>query len=85
MREWTLEHALQLEEYPPRPWWSRLLHHWRARREVNRLRDLDDRMLADIGLERPDVDWAAQLPLKSNATLALEERARLRVWRQRRA
>lgn len=45
------------------------------RREVSRLADLDDHLLADLGLERQDVRWALEMPLAENAALELERRA----------
>jgi uncharacterized protein YjiS (DUF1127 family) len=46
--------------------------NWRARRSVRNLLELDDRMLADIGVRRDEVAWASQLPLAVNAALELE-------------
>ena len=51
------------------------LHWYIRRREVSRLADLDDHLLADLGLERHDVRWALELPLAENAGLELERRA----------
>jgi len=78
MREWTLNQAIMIGEYPKLPNWRLWLRHLFARRDVFALRNLDDRMLTDIGVTRADVDWAARLPLKVNASLALQERARRR-------
>ena len=41
------------------------------RRRFNRLLDLDDHMLNDIGVTRTDVLIASQLPLEKNAALEL--------------
>ena len=41
---------------------------------LNLLR-VDERALEDIGVTREDVDWAARLPLETNAALALRQRA----------
>lgn len=49
--------------------------NWRARRSVRNLLELDDRMLADIGVRRDEVAWASQLPLAVNAALELEAAA----------
>ena len=38
----------------------------------------DDRGLADMGLTRQDVDWAARLPLSRNAALEAHKAARAR-------
>src|SRR6516162_6438787 len=45
-----------------------------ARRELARLADLDDRMLADIGLTRSDLLVAGSAPLWQNPTSILEQR-----------
>ncbi len=44
------------------------------------LKDLDDTILADIGVERADIDWALALPPEVDAGQALRRRA---AWRQR--
>lgn len=54
---------------------SGLFRNWRARSKVRALHDLDDRMLADIGVRRDEVIWASYLPLTANAALELEEAA----------
>ena len=54
---------------------STLLRNWRARSKVRALDDLDDRMLADIGVRREEVIWASYLPLSTNAALELENAA----------
>jgi uncharacterized protein YjiS (DUF1127 family) len=36
----------------------RALRNWNDRRTVTALSDLDDHLLADIGLTRSDLDWA---------------------------
>ncbi|MCP1677129.1 uncharacterized protein YjiS (DUF1127 family) [Natronocella acetinitrilica] len=50
---------------------------WRRRRRFLALRDLDDRLLRDIGLRREDVERGARLPLRQNAAeiLAAERQA----------
>ena len=45
-----------------------------ARRGLARLADLDDRMLADIGLTRSDLIVAGSAPLWQNPTSILEQR-----------
>jgi len=54
---------------------STLLRNWRARSKVRALHDLDDRMLADIGVRREEIIWASYLPLTTNAALELESKA----------
>jgi uncharacterized protein YjiS (DUF1127 family) len=75
LRNYALNRALSLEINPLA---SSLRNLWRnivVKRNVTRLSDLDDHMLKDIGVTREEVEWAASLPLTTNAALALEERA----------
>jgi hypothetical protein len=60
-----------------------LIRNWRARRAVQRLDLMDDRMLLDIGLTREDLRWASGLPLSVNAALAMDHRARSRERNRR--
>jgi uncharacterized protein YjiS (DUF1127 family) len=57
---------------------ARLLRNWRSRRRLARLRDLDDHLLADIGVRREEVDRALALPLTVNSAEALQHSARRR-------
>lgn len=54
---------------------STLWRNWRARSKVRAMHDLDDRMLADIGVRREEIVWASYLPLSVNAALELENAA----------
>lgn len=54
---------------------SLLWGNWKRRRKVRGLRDLDDRILDDIGVTREEIAWAAELPLTINPALALQDRA----------
>lgn len=54
---------------------QRIVHNWQARRNVRNMLELDDRTLADIGVRRDEVAWAAQLPLAFNAAIELEAAA----------
>jgi uncharacterized protein YjiS (DUF1127 family) len=61
-----------------------VLRAWNSRREVARLVDFDDRLLADIGLKREDLRSALGLPFSYDASLELQRRAlgnRARGWR----
>lgn len=49
------------------------------RRQIERLRDLTDRGLADIGLMRLDLDFARQAPLGTDPTRRLVSLARERA------
>jgi uncharacterized protein YjiS (DUF1127 family) len=60
----------------------RALQHWSERRTVHALSELDDHLLADIGLTRSDLDWALHQP---SSGLPSEELTRLaRERRERR-
>jgi uncharacterized protein YjiS (DUF1127 family) len=60
---------------------SRTIAHWSDRRMVHAISQLDDHLLADIGLSRADLDWALHQPSSGRpseelARLAAERRAR---------
>ncbi len=78
MRDYALNRAIFDDRIGNRSLFSRLFHNWKARREVSQLAGFDDFMLADIGVSRADVEWAAKLPLTTDATEALEQRTTLR-------
>jgi uncharacterized protein YjiS (DUF1127 family) len=75
MRNYALTRAISLEEGNGFSIITRLWRNWQARKRIENLRTYDDYMLRDIGLTREEVQWAAELPLTVNSTLALEERA----------
>lgn len=56
------------------------------RRRFNRLLDLDDRMLDDIGVTREEVQLASKLPLSANAgnqlRMTSERRRAKEKWRR---
>jgi uncharacterized protein YjiS (DUF1127 family) len=78
MRDYVLSRAIAAGEMGD---WSvsRFLRRRRARRSIRKLTEFDDYMLADIGMNRCDLRWAAGLPLTVNAAIAMEERA----WQKR--
>ena len=60
------------------------LRSWNNRRKLAKLADLDDRLLADIGLTREDVSWSLGLPFTIDPAFELQRRAlrhHLRGWR----
>jgi uncharacterized protein YjiS (DUF1127 family) len=75
MRNYALTRAISLEEGNGFSIITRLWRNWQARKRIEDLRTYDDYMLRDIGLTREEVQWAVELPLTVNSTLALEERA----------
>lgn len=48
------------------------------RRSLRRMRDLDHRLLHDIGVSADDVEWALRLPWNRRAGVELQYVARLR-------
>jgi uncharacterized protein YjiS (DUF1127 family) len=62
---------------------------WRARRDSRdafaNLLYQDDRILADIGVLRDEVEWAARLPLAVDAATALRDTAAVRRRAEERA
>ncbi|MEM7774644.1 MAG: DUF1127 domain-containing protein [Pseudomonadota bacterium] len=69
--------------WPVFAWARRLAAAIAKRRSLSKLRRLDDRALADIGLTRSDVDRALLAPLGHDPTMELEVSRRLRSlgWR----
>ena len=70
---WLLLPLRQLYEYA-----GRLLDARHARRELARLAGSEDAMLADIGIERADVEWALMQPWNADPSLALAMRVKRR-------
>lgn len=57
---------------------------WNQRRHLRKLTELDDHLLADIGIRRDDVVWALDLPFSHEPMAELQRRAgrkRQRDWR----
>lgn len=52
-----------------RQWWDQLRHRRRARRDLEQLLKLDDRLLADVGLTRSQVSAAIRAGLSAAALL----------------
>jgi uncharacterized protein YjiS (DUF1127 family) len=55
-----------------------------SRRKLAKLSELDDHLLADIGVSREDLRWALDLPFAYDPALELQQRAlsnRGRTWR----
>lgn len=53
---------------------GQLVEARRARREIVRLARAEETTLADIGIERSDIDWALMQPWDTDPSLALEKR-----------
>jgi uncharacterized protein YjiS (DUF1127 family) len=71
MRDYVLSRVMALEEAGGRSI-SCFLRHWMARCGARKLEECDDYLLADIGVTREDLRWAAGLPLTVNAANPLE-------------
>lgn len=56
---------------------TRLPRAWRGRKLVQRMRNLDDAQLSDIGLKRSDIEGALQLPFSADPSVYLVQ-ARLK-------
>ncbi|NNE21527.1 MAG: DUF1127 domain-containing protein [Rhizobiales bacterium] len=52
-----------------------LYRNWKARRQVRKLQDREDRILDDIGVTRDELAWASHLPLSVNSACELERAA----------
>ena len=58
---------------------------WKERRHLRKLTELDDHLLADIGVRRDDVAWALNLPFSHEPFTELQRRVRdnkQRDWRR---
>jgi len=77
MRDYALNRAMAAESIGTSL--ISLFRNWRARSEMAKLANCDDKLLLDLGIQRDDVRWALRLPLSQNPRLALEERAFLRT------
>ncbi|QIG49154.1 DUF1127 domain-containing protein [Nordella sp. HKS 07] len=84
MRDYALNRAIFEDRIGNRSLFSRLFHNWKARKEVSQLTEFDDFMLADIGVRRDDLEWAAKLPITTDPGKALEDRSVLRERHQAR-
>jgi uncharacterized protein YjiS (DUF1127 family) len=84
MREQVLNTALSLDTARPFAALARYVTNWRNRRKLYRLGDLDDHLLADIGIERGEIEEALRLPLTLNPLYELDRRAHLRRTRGQR-
>ncbi len=82
MRDYALNRAIFEDRIGNRSLFSRLFHNWKARKEVSHLSEFDDFMLADIGVSRADLEWAARLPITIDPAKALEDRSVLRERHQ---
>lgn len=54
----------------------RLVRNWDEHAAIQQLRQLDDRLLRDAGIDRHDLDWVAQLSLSVSPKDALSTRVR---------
>ncbi len=63
MRDYDLHIAETSDELPGQGLLIRLWRNWVARRAIASLRELDDHVLKDIGVERRDIEAAAMAPL----------------------
>lgn len=61
----------------------KLVNRLKQNSQLNQLNQMDDGMLADIGISRGDVHWASRLPIDQSPTLALEALTKDRSrWRR---
>jgi uncharacterized protein YjiS (DUF1127 family) len=84
MRDHVLNQAIALDQTSAFATLRRYFANWRRRRKLARLAELDDRILADIGIERDEIDEAVRLSLSLNPLHELDRRARLRRTRGQR-
>ena len=61
-----------------------VLRAWNNRRKLAKLDDLDDHLLADLGITRNDLHWALHLPFAVDPAIELQRRSlhsRIHGWR----
>ena len=76
MRDYILTQAHSAENAVAFPALRRVLANWSRRRKLRGIQDLDDRLLADIGLSRSDIGHALNLPLSIDPIAELNRRSR---------
>ncbi len=59
--------------------------NWKRRSHLRKLEGPNDHGLADIGINRQDIEWARGLSLSHNPMLALDDLSRARIRARRRA
>lgn len=76
MRDYILTQAHAADNAVAFPALRRILANWSRRRKLRGIEDLDDRLLADIGLSRSDLGDVLNLPLSLDPIAELNRRSR---------
>ena len=76
MRDYILTQAISAEGAVAFAPVRRLFANWQRRRKLRGIRDLDDRLLADIGVSRADLGEVLNLPLALDPIAELNRRSR---------
>lgn len=75
MRDYILTQALAAEQAVYFAPLRRVLANWKKRRKLRGVEDLDDRLLADIGVTRNDLGEVLNLPLSLDPIAELHRRS----------
>ncbi len=78
MREYTLTQALNQDAAHAFSGLRRIAANWLKRRHLRRIEDMDDHILADIGVNRDDLRSALRLPLTVDPVWELNRQAHRR-------
>jgi uncharacterized protein YjiS (DUF1127 family) len=76
MRDYILTQAIAAESAVPFASLRRAYANWKRRRRLRGIEDLDDRLLADIGVSRSDLESVVNLPLAVDPIAELHRRSR---------
>lgn len=83
MRDYVMHQAENLESTHAFAKIRRVLTNWYRRRMLNELRDLDDYILADIGITRDELGAVMRLPLYVDPVRELERKSKARMHDRR--
>jgi uncharacterized protein YjiS (DUF1127 family) len=78
MRNYVLSEAQSREAYGRFTVVARVLRNWRHRKDLKKLRAMDDRMLLDMGITRDEIARLSRLPLTADVQWERDRLERLR-------
>jgi uncharacterized protein YjiS (DUF1127 family) len=78
MRNYVLSEAQSREAYGRFTVVARVLRNWRHRKDLKKLRAMDDHMLSDLGITRDEIARLSRLPLTADVQWEKDRLERLR-------
>lgn len=78
MRDYVLWEAQSRQAYGRLTAVVRVIRNWRHRKDLKKLRAMDDYLLRDIGVTRDELERLSRLPLTADVQWERERLARLR-------